>query len=224
MIPAFSLEKTQELLFEIRRMMEESRIPLIKVFLDSPLAIGVTRIYKKYISYFNEAAQKSYAADPDDGLFSFPQLIPTFSTKESIDINDASSPKIIIAGAGMSNGGRIVHHERRYLPGPRNTLLVTGYQAPYTLGRKLQDGAKTVKIMGEDVSVQAKIVTISGYSSHKGSDDLFDFVGRVADSVKKVFVALGEPKSSLYMVQRIRDNLAVDASSPLAGETINLDM
>ncbi|MEK7066269.1 MAG: MBL fold metallo-hydrolase, partial [Patescibacteria group bacterium] len=121
MIPAFSIEKTQEILFEIKRMMEESRIPLVKVFLDSPLAIKVTAIYKKYHDYMNVSATREYKLNPEDGLFAFPQLHPTLTTEESIEIKNASNPKIVIAGSGMSNGGRILHHEKNYLPDPNST-------------------------------------------------------------------------------------------------------
>ncbi|MBI3633454.1 MAG: MBL fold metallo-hydrolase [Candidatus Vogelbacteria bacterium] len=223
MIPAFSIEKTQEILFEINKMMEESRIPLVKVFLDSPLAIKVTDIYKKYKSYFNDSAMKEYAFHPNDGIFAFPQLLRTLTTEESIAIKNYSNPKIVIAGSGMSNGGRILHHEKNYLPDKRSTLILTGYQSVGTLGRLIQEGAKTVRIMGEEVRVKANVVSITGYSGHKGSDALLDFVSHTADKVKKVFVVLGEPKSSLFLVQRIRDNLAIDASSPNYGDSYYLD-
>lgn len=224
MIPAFSVEKTQEVVFEINKMMEESRIPLVRVFLDSPLAIKVTDIYKKYKSYFNDAAIREYAFHPDEGIFAFPQLIRTLTTEESISIKNYSNPKIVIAGSGMSNGGRILHHEKNYLPDKRSTLLITGYQSVNTLGRVIQEGAKKVRIMGEDVDVRANVVAITGYSGHKGSDSLLDFVAHAADRLKRVFVVLGEPKSSTFMVQRIRDNLAVDAVTPSYGESYELEV
>ncbi len=224
MIPAFSIEKTQEILFEIDRMMEESRIPLVKVFLDSPLAIKVTDIYKKYKSYFNKEAIVAGMNGKEEGMFAFPQLVRTLKTEESIAIKNQSNPKIIIAGSGMSNGGRILHHEKNYLPDRQSTLLVTGYQSANTLGRLIQEGAKSVRIMGEDVEVRAKIVAITGYSGHKGSDDLLDFVAHTADKVKQVFVVLGEPKSSTYLVQKIRDNLAVEATTPSYGESFELSV
>ena len=224
MIPAFSIEKTQEILFEINKMMEESRIPLVKVFLDSPLAIKVTDVYNKYRSYFNPLAMKEYAFHPQDGIFAFPQLIRTLKTEESISIKSYSNPKIIIAGSGMSNGGRILHHETNYLPDKKSTLLITGYQSANTLGRLVQEGAKKVKIMGDDVQVRASVVSITGFSGHKGADDLLDFVSHTADKVKHIFVALGEPKSSMYLVQRIRDNLALDASIPEYGQSFDLDI
>jgi metallo-beta-lactamase family protein len=224
MIPAFSIEKTQEILFEINKMMEKSKIPLIKVFLDSPLAIKVTEIYNRYKNYYNEQAIREYAFHPEDGIFAFPQLLQTLTTEESINIKTFSNPKVIIAGSGMSNGGRIMHHEKEYLPDKRSLLLVTGYQSVNTVGRLIQEGAKSVNIMGEEISVKATVVSLTGFSGHKGADDLLDFVSHTADQVKHIFVALGEPKSAMFLVQRIRDTLALDASIPQYGETVSLDI
>ncbi len=221
MIPAFSLERTQEILFEIENMVEHSRIPLVPVFLDSPLAIKVTAVYKKYSNYFNTKAREIIRNG--DGIFQFPQLIMTDTTAESKRIYEASEKKIIIAGSGMSNGGRILHHEKRYLPDPKSTLLLIGYQAPGSLGRVLQDGARFVTIMGEHIPVRARMVNISGYSAHKDSEGLLDFVAQTADTVKKVFVVMGEPKASLTLVQRIRDYLGVDAVAPKVGEQVELE-
>ena len=219
MIPAFSIEKTQEVLYEIKEMMTAGRIPLVKVFLDSPLAIKVTDVYSKYCDYLNKDAQAVYSKTKDGEIFSFPQLVQTLTTEESIAIKEYHHPKIIIAGSGMSTGGRILHHEKNYLNDPRSTLLLMGYQSVGTLGRTLQEGAKSVRIMGDNVKVKAKVKSLSGYSAHKGSDDLLNFVYKTADTLKKVFVVLGEPKSALFMVQKVRDNLAIDAVSPAYGES-----
>lgn len=221
MIPAFSLERTQELLYEIEKMMEESRIPLVPVFLDSPLAIKITSVYRKYGRYLNKEAQSEIPKDC--GIFCFPQLIMTETTADSKRIYESAERKIIIAGSGMSNGGRILHHEKRYLPDPKSALLIIGYQAPGSLGRMLQDGAKSVNIMGETVMIRARIVSLSGYSAHKDSQGLLDFVANAADALKKVFVVMGEPRASLFLVQRIRDYLGVEAIAPKAGQMVELD-
>ncbi|MCU0660549.1 MAG: hypothetical protein MUD00_02990 [Candidatus Pacebacteria bacterium] len=132
-------------------------------------------------------------------------------------------PKIIIAGSGMSAGGRIIHHERNYLPDPKNTILLTGYQTPGTLGRMIQQGDTGVRIMGEEVPVRATVLTIEGYSGHKDSQNLLSFVEDSANTLKKVFVVMGEPKSSLFFVQKLRDHLAIDASAPMAGESVEIE-
>ena len=220
MIPAFSIERTQEILYEIEQMMAEGRIPQVPVYLDSPLAIQVTAVYKKYESYFNERV-----SDPDlirDGLFNFRNLKKTLTTEESKAIPPAGR-KVVIAGSGMSNGGRILHHEKHYLAETKNTLLLIGYQSVGSLGRALQDGAKTVNIFGEVVAVRAKVTTITGYSAHRDRDGLLDFVNRSAERLKKVFVAMGEPQASFFLAQRIRDYLGIEAVVPRAGEKFVLN-
>ncbi len=219
-MPTFSLERSQELLFEMNDLISHERIPHMPIFLDSPLAINLTRIFKKYPDYFNEAARALITSGDD--IFNFPGLHLTLETQESKMIAKTSDPKIIIAGSGMSNGGRIVHHEHNYLPNPNNTLLLTGYQSAGTMGRTIQEGAKMVHIAGQDIEVKAHIVTISGYSGHKDSEGLVNFVEDTAESIKHVYVVMGEPASSLFLVQRLRDNLGIDASAPELKDSVNL--
>ncbi len=216
-IPTFSLERTQELLYEINSLVENNIIPRMPIFLDSPLSIKLTDVYLKYDKYFNDTAKKIIASG--DRLFEFPGLKETPETEDSKRILEVPSPKIVIAGSGMSNGGRILHHEKNYLPDKNNTILLTGYQSTGTLGRAIFDGVKKVRIMGEDVPVRANVALISGYSGHKDSDHLLDFVSNTAKTLKKVFVAMGEPKSSMFLSQKIKDNLGVNAIAPMAGES-----
>ena len=219
-IPAFSIERTQEMLYEIERMMEESRIPLVPVFIDSPLAINITKIYKKYDRYLNQSAESTIHGT--GGIFAFPQLHQTITTEESKGILSFPGKKIIIAGSGMSNGDRVIHHEKHYLPDTRNALLLVGYQAAGSLGRQILDGAHSVRILGEEVPVRAKIINISGYSAHRDSQGLMDFIYGTSDSLEKVFVTMGEPKASLFLVQKIRDYLGLEAVAPKLGETITI--
>ena len=221
MIPAFSLERTQQLLFDLNDLVENSKIPVVSIFLDSPLAIKITEIYRKYTNFLNNKVQKLIRSGDD--VFKFTNLHSTLSTQESIKINHAVNPKIIIAGSGMSTGGRIVYHEKRYLPDPNNTLLIVGYQAAGTTGREIQEGVKIVKVSGEQVPVNAHIETINSYSAHMDSDDLLAFTENSVNSLKKVFVVMGEPSSSLYLAQKIRDYMGVDAVVPEEGQTIELE-
>ena len=221
MIPAFSLERTQKLLFEINKLVEHGRVPRVPIFLDSPLAIKATRIYRQYQRYYNERAKEIILSGDD--LFNFPGLKLTLKTEESKAINEVPNPKIIIAGSGMSNGGRIIHHEKLYLPDPKSTLLLIGYQAVGSLGRLLQEGAKRVTILGDSVPVRAKIENIRGYSAHPDMNQLYDFVSNSVDTLEKVFVVQGEPKSALFFVQRIRDYLAVEAVAPKDGQNYVLN-
>ncbi len=220
-VPTFSLERSQELLYEIDDFVENKRVPEMPVFFDSPLGIKLTKIYKTFARYFNDEAQKM-VGDGED-IFNFPGLKSTLLTEESKDILHIPNPKIVIAGSGMSNGGRILHHEQNYLPDPNNILLLTGYQSQGTIGRLIQDGAKSVRINGMEVSVRAKVVFIDGYSGHKDSDHLIEFVQATADTLKKVFVVMGEPQSALFLTQRLRDYLGIYAEAPEGGTSTILD-
>ena len=219
-IPTFSLERSQELLFELNDLVENNRIPVMPIFLDSPLAIRLTEIFKQYKNYFNSTAQKALSSDKH--LFDFPGLHSTLHSEESKMIATVANPKVVIAGSGMSSGGRVVHHERHYLPDPNNTLLLTGYQTAGSPGRLIQEGIKTVRIGGELITVRAHIVTIYGYSGHKDSDGLLNFVSDTQETLKKVFVVMGEPKSALFLVQKLRDNLGIEAYAPEQGSSVSL--
>ncbi|MFA6524531.1 MAG: MBL fold metallo-hydrolase [Candidatus Paceibacterota bacterium] len=220
-IPTFSLERSQELLFELNSLVEGNRIPIMPIFFDSPLAIRLTEVFKQYKNYFNEDAQKVMSQDKH--LFDFPGLHSTLRSEESKMINAVPNPKVVIAGSGMSSGGRIVHHEVHYLPDPNNTILLTGYQSVGSPGRLIQEGLKTVHISGEDVIVRARVVTISGYSGHKDSDHLLSFVEDTRETLHKVFIVMGEPKSSMFLVQKFRDNLGIEAYAPERNDSVLLE-
>ena len=221
LIPSFSLERTQVILFKLNNLVENNIIPNVPVFLDSPLAIKLTEIYRNSRELFNKEARELIRNG--DNIFSFPRLTITKTRADSEEISKQKGPKIIIAGSGMSEGGRIVHHEARYLPNKNNTLLLLGYQAVGTLGRKLQDGAKEVEIDGNKVTVEAKVEYLGGFSGHKDSEELLEFVSEIDGSLEKVFLVMGEPKASLFLAQRIKDYLGVDCSVPKAGESKTLN-
>lgn len=220
-IPAFSIERTQELLIELNNLVTSNRIPRIPVFVDSPLAIKVTEVFRQNESFFNKKTIEQIKSGDD--VFKFPHLHFTPETRDSIAIKGVPNPKIIIAGSGMSNGGRIMHHELNYLPDPNSTLLIIGYQAIGTMGRAIQEGIKKVKIMNEEVEVNAKVVTINGYSAHKDMNALLEFVTSMQKTLKKVFVVHAEPGTALFFAQRVRDYLAIDTYVPKEGDVVEID-
>ena len=226
MIPSFALERTQQLLYHLNNLIEHHRIPRVPVYIDSPLASRITEIYKKYPQYFNK--QTVFEIDSGDDIFNFPGLRFTHSSKESKEINEVPPPKIIIAGSGMSQGGRIVHHEVRYLSGPKNTLLLVTYQAEGTLGRLISDGAKKVEILDQAVTINAKVEKISGYSAHADQRFLMDWLRSfkkscymkdqsVCHEIKKIFIVQGEIKAAQTLMGLVRDELGVDAEVPDVG-------
>jgi len=219
MIPIFALERTQELLFELNELIENKRVPHLPIFIDSPLAIAATEVYKKYPDYYNKQAM--YLMESGDQLFRFPGLTFTKTVDESRGINNIPAPKVIVAGSGMSNGGRIVHHERRYLSDSHSILLIIGYQVAGTLGRRLLDGAAEVKILGEIVPVRAKITAIGGYSAHADQPKLLDWISHIKN-IKEVFVVQGEEAAANDLASIIRDQLAIKAHAPVLGESVEL--
>jgi len=225
-IPTFSVERTQMIIYEMNEMFGKAggikyQIP---VFIDSPLAIKITGVYQRYTEDFNDKVRGEIKSGDD--IFNFPKLRFMIQGGESKMIEMVPNPKIIMAGSGMSMGGRVVLHEKHYISNPNAEILFVGYQAAGTLGRQLQDGAKKVKIFGEEKEVRAKIDSIAGYSSHKDSDNLIAFVEKAAEGgkLKKVFPVMGEPKSSMFLTQRLRDYLGVDAIYPELNQEIDIDL
>jgi metallo-beta-lactamase family protein len=222
-IPAFSLERTQGMLFEINNLVETGKIPPIKTFLDSPLAIRVTDVYRHSLPYLKPDVQAQI--NNGDDIFEFEGLSFTETIKESSQIARFGGPKIIIAGAGMSHGGRIRDHEKQFLGDPRTTVLLVGYQAVGSLGRILQDGASHVWIDQTKVRVKAHIATIRGYSGHADRNQLIDFVYRGAKNHQptRVFVAMGAERASLFLTRRLRDYLGLNAAAPDLNDEIEID-
>lgn len=206
-IPSFSIERTQVILHELNDMLDSGEIEPIPVYLDSPLAIRVTEVFRRYAHLFN--AEVRHHFESNDDPFAFSKLQLTRSSEASKRIEDAPNPKIIIAGSGMSQGGRIRSHEAAYLSDPHATIAFSGYQVPGSLGRRILDGATKVRIDGEDVVVRAKVTQLSGYSGHRDREGLLSFAEEAAESAEQVFVALGEMKSSLFLAQRIHDFLGL---------------
>lgn len=220
MIPAFAVERTQELLYELNELVENCRIPQIPIFIDSPLAVRATKIYEKYPEYFNKDAQKMFKCGDD--LFKFPGLKFTEQVEDSKAINSIPPPKIIIAGSGMSAGGRILFHEKMYLPDAKNYLLITNFQVKGTPGRKILEGEKNIEIFDENVPVKAKIASIEGYSSHADQKAVYAWLGNFIKPIKHIWAVQGEEKSSHALVQLIADHLGIPASAPKRGEVVEL--
>ncbi|MFZ2048704.1 MAG: MBL fold metallo-hydrolase [Minisyncoccia bacterium] len=222
LIPVFSLERTQVLLYELNELFESKQVPQIPVFLDSPLAIHVTEIYERITKEYKKTVQDDIKGGDD--IFVFPKLRSITESRESREIVNIKGPKIIMAGSGMSTAGRIVGHEETYLPDTNATVLFVGYQAPGTLGRQISEGAKNVVIKDRNVEVKAEIVQIDGFSAHADSNALVEFVSNTKETLENVFVTMGEPKSSIFLTQRLRDELEVKALMPERGKRYELDL
>ncbi len=218
LIPAFSIERTQLMLYELSNMFEAGELSKVPVYLDSPLAIHVTDIYEKWGStYFKKEAEDEMRRE--GSLFTFPFLKKTLDHRDSERITSVPNPKIIIAGAGMSHGGRIGRWEARYLPDKATTLIMVGYQAPGSPGRRLLDGAKKIRMGGHEIRVRAHVETLNGWSAHADRDALLEFASHALPKAKVIFTALGEPSSASFLAQRIHDFLGGRAVMPQKGDT-----
>lgn len=217
-IPTFAIERTQALLFLLNNLVEQKEIPRVPIYLDSPLAIKATRIYKESSRFYDEEAKAIYLKDGD--LFDFPGLIKSETTDQSKAINAAPNPKVVIAGSGMMNGGRILHHLIRYLPDPNSTIMIVGYQAQGTLGRKLFDGAHAVKIYRDMVEVKASVKAIGAFSAHADQGKLVDWVKRAMP--KKVILVHGEDTAREALHRQFERDFRIQTLMPKKGERIEV--
>lgn len=221
MIPAFSLERTQEILYELNKLIEYKKsLPKIPIFLDSPLAIDMIAVYKKYPEYYDEEAMRLHLLGDD--FLDFPGLEVTYTKEQSKKINSIPGAKIVIAGAGMMNGGRIVHHAFRHLSDPASTLLIVGYQAEGTLGRRLYEGVESVKIFDQTVEVNCAIKAIGALSAHGDQVKIIKWIGEAEKIPQKVFCVHGEPHAATELAHRLRDKYKIETFVPEEGEEVEI--
>lgn len=220
MIPAFAIERTQQLLFELNALVQKKEIPELDIFLDSPMAIRVTEVIKRFPQYYDTQAKKLVASGED--FFDFPGLKVCLTRDESMAINAARRPKVVIAGAGMMNGGRILHHLVRYLGDARSTVLIIGYQAAGTLGRQLYEKERTVRVLDQHIEVRAEVASIGAYSAHADQNKLVSWVRTAAGLPEKVFCTHGEEGAAVALATRLQGELGVDATVPRIFDTVKL--
>lgn len=213
LIPAFSIERTQEILFALHQLLDKKLIsPDIPIFLDSPMAIEVTEIFKKFPQLYSSMLAR------EKHPFVYENLVATASVEESKAIEKAYNPKIVIAGSGMMTGGRILHHFSNYISLPTTRILIVGYQAVETLGREILEGAKHISLYGKDMQVQATVTKLETLSSHADQPKLLDWLEHIK-GVKKVFLTHGEDTARGELSEKIQKKLDIrDVILPVKGE------
>ena len=219
-IPAFAVARTQDLLYELNHLIEEKKIPQIPVYIDSPLAISATEIFAGNPEYYDQKTKKLIARGDDP--FEFPGLSIARTVDESKALNTSSEPAIIISASGMCEAGRIKHHLKHNLWKPETTVLFIGFQAKGTMGRRIMDGEKRVKIFGEDITVKAQIRSIEGFSSHADKNDLINWVGALSQTLKKIFIVHGEEEASMELAQALQEKYGVDTVVPERGQAFQI--
>jgi len=220
-IPSFALERTQEVLYLLGEFSRAGQLPDIPIYLDSPLAIKATEIFRRNKKYYDEAAQAIVGQGFDP--FDIPTLKLTSTAGQSMKINQVQGSAIIIAGNGMCTAGRIKHHLKHNLWRPGASIVIVGFQAAGTTGRQIVNGAKMVTIFGQKIAVKAKVFTIGGLSAHADQADLLGWVGHFAGKSKpRVFVIHGETTSSEALANAIRRRFGLDVHVPQWREVLNL--
>lgn len=202
-VPAFAVGRTQALVYSLHQMIEAAEIPSIPVFVDSPLAINVTAIFREHPECFDEETRRFVAQDPHGTAFGFDRLKYTLSVEESKAINRVEGPAVIISASGMAEVGRILHHLKNNIEDPKNTVLITSWMAPHTLGRRLVEGEEQVKIFGEVYEVNANVVRINGFSAHAGQGQLVDYALASRDTLRAIFLVHGEPEPAQELMEEL---------------------
>jgi metallo-beta-lactamase family protein len=221
-VPAFSVERTQDLLYTLYQLQEEEKIPEIPIFIDSPLSVNATEIFFSHPEFLRDEVKEMIYRGEDP--FHLKNVEFVRSAERSKQLNRMEGPAIIMSASGMCEAGRILHHLHNHIEDPRTRILIVGFMAKHTLGRKLAENSKEVRIFGEPHVVRAKIHVFHNFSSHADSEQLFSFISKVkrAGRLKKVFLTHGEPEQSLPLKKRLEE-AGIEVYYPDEGEEFSLE-
>lgn len=203
-IPAFAVGRTQEIVYFLNQLVSKGEIPRVPVYVDSPLAVAASQIFTQYPDYFDSETNQFIREHRQQAL-DFDGLTYVSSVEESKALNDKKGPMVIISASGMAEAGRILHHMRNNIENPRNTVLIVGWQAPNTLGRRLTEGVKQVRIFGQLHDLRAEVVSINGLSAHAGQKLLLEYALAVKNRVKKIYLVHGEEDAASVFMGKLKD-------------------
>ena len=216
-VPAFAVGRTQELVYGLHKMVEAGDIPEIPMFVDSPLAIKASQIFRDHPECFDRETREFIARDEHQAALGFEKLRYTRSVEESKAINKVEGPAVIISASGMAEAGRILHHLKNNIEDPKNTVVIVSWQAPHTLGRRLADREKEIRIFGETYHRRAEVATIGSYSAHAGQEFLVKYARATRDSLKKIFLVHGEPRGAEPLMEALADQGLKNVEYPERG-------
>ncbi len=219
-IPAFAVGRTQQIVLILNQLTQQGKIPNIPIFVDSPLAVNATEIYRKHPECFD--VETSAFLDNGSDPFGFSRLQYVRNVEQSKGLNDLHGPMVIISASGMCEAGRILHHLRNNVGDPRNTVLIVGFQAEHTLGRKLVEGWQDVPIFGDAVRVRAEVVTINELSGHADQHELIQWMKPMAKTLRKVFLVHGELVQAEPLAALIKETYGVDTVIPERGQSFDI--
>jgi metallo-beta-lactamase family protein len=210
LIPAFAVGRTQQLVYALHRLHSDGAIPDLPIFVDSPLATRTTEIFRLHPEVYDAEIREFLLSDDDNNPFGFGRLKYTQTVEQSKALNSLKVPAVIISSSGMLEGGRILHHMRNRIGDPRNTILFTSWQAPNTLGRRMVEQEKMVRIYGEDYQVRAKVEVLEGFSGHADREGLIEFVKVMQRKPQQSFIVHGEEDSAESLAEALRNELALE--------------
>jgi metallo-beta-lactamase family protein len=213
-IPAFAVGRTQDLVYNFNKMMLSNAIPRVPVIVDSPLAVNASEIFRAHPECFDEETAEFIRQGRHRSALAFDQLVYTRSSDDSKALNERKDPMIIISASGMAEYGRIRHHLKYNIENPRNTILIVSWQAPETLGRRLADREKQVRIFGEEYQVRAEVATIGGLSAHGGQNFLLEYARSTKDTLRQIFLVHGEEKPAQALTQKLAEQGQRDVAYP----------
>ncbi|MFO7663517.1 MAG: MBL fold metallo-hydrolase [Chloroflexota bacterium] len=207
-VPAFAIGRTQELVYRLNKMVENRDLPPdLQVYVDSPLAIDATSVFRAHPEAYDDEAAEILLTDPDNDPFGFSMMRYTRSVQESKALNFLKKPAVIISASGMAEAGRILHHLKNNIEDSRNTILIVGYQAPETLGRRLVEKQPRVKIFGEDYDLKARVEVLNGLSGHAGRSELTDWAGHFRTPPHQTFLVHGDPDAAFTLADKLKMEL-----------------
>jgi metallo-beta-lactamase family protein len=219
LIPAFAVGRAQELIYSLHRLHRDGQIPELPIYVDSPLAIDITTVFRMHPEVFD---RRERLIETTNDLFDFPLIRYVRDVADSKALNHDPGPAVIIAASGMAESGRILHHLAHGIGNPKNLVLFVGFQAEHTLGRRIQSGQESVRILGQDYERRAEVESISGYSAHADRDELRSWVRRLGGPVRRAFVVHGEPPALEAMSSILREEGVRDVRIPKHGESFEL--
>jgi metallo-beta-lactamase family protein len=219
-IPAFALERTQEVIYTLHRLQDAQRIPPIPIYVDSPLAIDATEIFRVHPECFDVEINEYILRQEDP--FGFRGLHYLRAVEESKRLNELEGPMIIISASGMCEAGRILHHLKNNIEDERNTVLIVSFQAEHTLGRRIAERRDKVRIFGEEHELKARVKVIDAFSAHADRDELLWWIGHIVHNLKGVFVVHGEEEESLALAEGIRELGVAQTIVPHRGEEVTI--
>jgi metallo-beta-lactamase family protein len=220
-VPAFAVGRTQEIVYFLNQMSTQGLISRLPVYVDSPLAVQASQIFASYPEYFDEETNEFIRTQKHQAL-NFDGLTYISSVEESKALNDKKGPMVIISASGMAETGRILHHLKNNIGNPRNTVLIVGWQAPDTLGRRLMEGADQLRIFGQLYDRRAEVQVITGLSAHAGQHLLLDYAGAVKERVKEIFLVHGEEDAAGVFMGKLKEKGFAHFRYPSPGDTAEL--